>query len=239
MEIHAGTRSDSQALGTAFLNANTIYGNSLVPKYITIGSSTRSDHARFWNQGYPAIMVIEDHQDYNPHYDQTSDTLDKLNLPYATKFVQTTVATLAELAEIIPPGVNIEHTGPVSATSGTLTELTIQYANPGPDPATSVVITDTLGPGLTYVTDNGGFTITQPASDVIVWQVGNVAPYSRNSFVVTTSVEAALPDGTNLTSTVEITGVTNWDDPGDNQSVWTGVVEAYIQYLPVIFKNSD
>jgi uncharacterized repeat protein (TIGR01451 family) len=238
MEIHAGTQSDSQALGTAFLNANATYGLSLAPEYITNGATRASDHARFWSQGYPAILVIEDFQDFNPYYHKTSDTLDKLNLPYATKFVQATVATLAELAEILPPGVNVEHGGPAMVMPGRLTSLVIQYANPGPNPAAGVVITDTLGPGLTYVEDNSGYPVTQPGGGTIVWQIGDVAPYSRGSFVVTATVGAALPVGTHLTSTVEITGVTSYDDPADNRDTWTGFVPS-VQHLPIVVKDGN
>jgi uncharacterized repeat protein (TIGR01451 family) len=238
MEIHAGTQSDSQALGTAFQNANATYGLSLVPEYITNGASWASDHARFWSQGYPAILVIEDFQDFNPYYHKTSDTLDKLDLPYATKFVQATVATLAELAEIIPPGVNVEHGGPAMVMPGSLTSLVIQYANPGPDPAAGVVITDTLSPGLTYVEDNSESPVTQPEGDTIVWQVGDVAPYSRGSFVVTATVGATLPVGTHLTSTVEITGLTSYDDPADNRDTWAGFVPS-MRHLPLVVKDGN
>jgi uncharacterized repeat protein (TIGR01451 family) len=238
MEIHAGTRADSQALGTAFLNANATYTIPLVPEYLTYYSTYASDHARFWRWNYPAILVSEDRQDFNPHYHRTSDTLDVLDLPYATKFVQTTVATLAELAEIIPPGVNVEHTGPGMVMTGTLTTLTVEYANPGPDLVTGVVITDTLSPGLTYVEDNSGFVATQPDSGTLVWGVGDVPAYTRSSFVVTTAVEAGLALGTRLTSTVEITGVSTWDAPEDNRSTWTGLVP-YALHLPLILRDAD
>jgi uncharacterized repeat protein (TIGR01451 family) len=238
MEIHAGTQADSQALGTAFMEVNAAYGLTLDPEYITNGASRASDHARFWSQGYPAVMVIEDFQDFNPYYHKTSDTLDKLDLPYATKFVQATVATLAELAEIIPPGVNVEHQGPATAMAGGLTPLVIQYANPGPNPATGVVITETLSPGLTYVEDNSGVPAAQPVGGSIVWQVGDLAPYARASFVVTATVAAPLPVGTHLTSTVEITGLTSYDDPADNQATWTGTVP-YLLHLPIVVKSGD
>lgn len=239
MEIHAGTRSDSQALGNAFGTANDVYGISLDPQYFTLGSLPWSDHASFWNQGYPAILLIEDTPDFNPYYHKTTDTLDKLDLLYATKFVQATVATLAELAEIIPPGLNAEHTGPGWVTTGTLTTLTIQYANSSPDPVTGVVITDTLSPGLSYVEDSSGLTRTQPVSNTLVWQVGAVDPHTRSSFVVTTSVEASLPAGAHLTSTVEITGITTWGISGDSQRTWAGFVPYSSLYLPVVFKNSN
>jgi uncharacterized repeat protein (TIGR01451 family) len=239
MEVHVGTRGDSQALGTAFLNAMTIYGISLVPQTITSGATTFSDHARFWDQGYPAMLAIEDFQDFNwDNYHKTSDTLDKLDLPYAEEFVQTTVATLAELAEIIPPGVRVEHTGSGAVMTDTLTALAVTYSNPGPDPATGVVITDILSPGLTYAEDSSEFTVTQPVSGTIVWQVEDVVPYTRNSFVVTASVAATLPAGAHVTSTVDITGVVAWDSPGDNRATWTGFVPYTRVYLPLLFKDS-
>jgi uncharacterized repeat protein (TIGR01451 family) len=237
MEIHAGTRSDSQALGTAFLNTISTYSIPLVPQYITAGAATASDHARFWNRGYPAILVIEDFEDFNPYYHQTSDTLSKLNLPYATRFVQATVATLAELAEIIPPGVRVTHPGPGAVMTDTVTALTVEYANPGPNLATNVMITDTLSPGLTYLDDSSGFTVTQPVSGTVVWQVGEVLSYTQSSFVVTVSVATNLPAGTYVTSTAEITGAIAWDDPADNQAVWTGFVASDRIYLPIVFKQ--
>jgi hypothetical protein len=240
MEIHAGTRSDSQALGTAFLNANTTYGISLSPQYITANAVTASDHARFWNQGYPAIMATEDEGDFNPYYHSTSDTLDKLDLPYATKFVRTTVATLADLAEVLPPGIRVEHSGPGAVMVSRPTTLTIQYSDPSPYPAAGVVITDTLSSGLSYVGDDSGFTMTQPVSGTMMWQVGDVAPYSRGTFVVTASARTTLPAGAQVISTVDITGVIAGDDPTDNQATWTGFVSHfhfYAKYLPLIFKD--
>jgi uncharacterized repeat protein (TIGR01451 family) len=161
----------------------------------------------------------------------------KLDLPYAEQFVQTTVATLAELAEVIPPGVRVEHTGPGAVMTNTLTALTVKYSNPGPDQATSVVITDTLSPGLTYIEDSSGFTVTQPINGTVVWQVGNLMPYTQSSFVLTTSVAATLLAGAHVTSTVDIEGVTAWDDPGDNRGTWTGFVPSARLHLPVLFKD--
>jgi len=164
--------------------------------------------------------------------------LDKLDLSYAEEFVQTTVATLAELAEVIPPGVRVEHTGPGAVMTDTLTALTVTYSNPSPGPATAVIITDTLSAGLTYVEDSSGFTVTQPVNGTIVWQVGDVMPYTQSSFVVTTSVAATLPAGARVTSTVDIVGVVAWDDPGDNRATWTGFVPSARLYLPALFKDS-
>jgi uncharacterized repeat protein (TIGR01451 family) len=239
MEIHAGTRSDSQALGSAFLDAMDAYSISLVPRYVTSGATTRSDHARFWNQAYPAMLASEDREDYNPYYHETSDTLDKLDLSYATKFVQTTVATLAELAEIIPPGVSVEQSGPGGVVTSTLAKLTITYSDPGPDAASGVVMTETLSPGLTYVEDSSGFSMTQPASGTIVWQVGDLMPHTRSSFVVSAWVASDLPAGAVVSSTLDIRGVTAWDEPGDNRATWTSAVTYPKLYLPLVLRNID
>jgi uncharacterized repeat protein (TIGR01451 family) len=237
MEVHVETRGDSQALGTAFLDAMLTYGISLTPRYITWGATNRSDHASFWNQAYPAMLAIEDFRDYNPYYHTTEDTLDKLDLSYAQKFVQTTVATLAELAEIIPPGVSVEHSGPDSVMTGTLVMLMVTYSDPGPDPASGVVMTETLSPGLTYVEDSSGFSVTRPVSGTIVWQVGDLMPHARSSFVVSASVATALAAGAPVTSTLDITGVTAWDDLGDNRATWVGAVAYPGLYLPLVLKN--
>jgi uncharacterized repeat protein (TIGR01451 family) len=238
MEIHTGLRSDSQALGAAFLDANSTYAIGLVPETITSGATALSDHASFWSQGYPAILAIEDFQDFNPYYHQTSDTLDRLDPAYAAKFVRATVATLAELAQMIPPGVSIEHTGPEWIRSGQVTTLTLQYANPSPDPALGVVITDTLSLELTYLGDTGGFAMAQPATGTLVWQVGELAPYTRGSFVMTAAVAPDATAGAQLTSSVSITGVTAWDDPADNQSMWIGRV-TYEYYLPIVHRQDN
>jgi aminopeptidase YwaD len=42
----------------------------------------RSDHAPFWDQGYPAILVTDTAELRNPHYHQTSDTPDTLDYDF-------------------------------------------------------------------------------------------------------------------------------------------------------------
>ena len=45
----------------------------------------RSDHSAFWDQGYRAVMVTDTADFRNPNYHQPTDTLDTLNLPFATQ----------------------------------------------------------------------------------------------------------------------------------------------------------
>ncbi len=241
MDIHAGTMGSSQSLGAAFANAIVTYSLGLSPQIVTAGATTFSDHSRFWNRGYPAVLLIEDYYpnrpDFNAYYHTTNDTLARTNLPFAAEFVKGTVATLAGLARIIPPGLRVEHWGSGVVMTGTQTTLTVRYANPGPDPVTGLVMTDTLSAGLTYIGDSSGLPTFQPSPDVVVWQVGSLAPYTRRTFTVTVEVDVNLAPRTPLSSTVTGAGVFLWDDPADNQATWRGSVASDWQWLPLILKD--
>jgi hypothetical protein len=100
VEIHAGTMSSSQAIGT-FVSSNiSNWGLSLTPQYITSGSTGASDHASFWNYGFPAILIIEDFQDFTPYYHTTNDLLSTLNQQYFLENARLAIGSLALLAEI-------------------------------------------------------------------------------------------------------------------------------------------
>lgn len=62
-------------------------------------SLTWSDHSSFWDQGYSALCGIE--TDDNPYYHQTSDTVDTLDLDYATDVVKASLAVLVDLAQSV------------------------------------------------------------------------------------------------------------------------------------------
>ncbi len=98
--------SFSQWLGELFAQNATTYGTGLVVDAFSCPSLTASDHASFWDQGYPAIIGITDNENYcghggnYPFYHQSTDTIANSGNPaffYAT--VRTAVATLAELAD--------------------------------------------------------------------------------------------------------------------------------------------
>ena len=103
MEVHAGTDPDSIALADAFIANISQYGLNLQPLKYTSNATRYSDHAPFWDHGYPAFLGIESYRsgDFNPHYHETTDTLDHVTLSYVTDFTKAAVATLASLAR--PP----------------------------------------------------------------------------------------------------------------------------------------
>jgi hypothetical protein len=41
-----------------------------------------SDHSPFWDAGYNAVMVTDTSFMRNPHYHQSSDTIETLDLPF-------------------------------------------------------------------------------------------------------------------------------------------------------------
>jgi hypothetical protein len=60
-----------------------------------------SDHAPFWDQGYAAVLGIEDVGVPNPYYHKTTDVFETLNLDFATSVTKLTVAVAAGLAQPI------------------------------------------------------------------------------------------------------------------------------------------
>lgn len=58
----------------------------------------RSDHAAFWDEGYPAVMLTDTANFRNPHYHQSSDTLDTLNLDFLGGVSDIVVGCLNDLA---------------------------------------------------------------------------------------------------------------------------------------------
>ena len=58
----------------------------------------RSDHAAFWDEGYPAVMLTDTANFRNPHYHLPSDTLDTLDLSFIEAVSRTVAASVVELA---------------------------------------------------------------------------------------------------------------------------------------------
>jgi Zn-dependent M28 family amino/carboxypeptidase len=56
-----------------------------------------SDHAPFWDVGYPALMVTDTSFFRNPHYHRSSDTLDTLNFDFIAKVCAAVIRGVLEL----------------------------------------------------------------------------------------------------------------------------------------------
>ena len=59
--------------------------------------SRRSDHAPFWDNGYPAIMLTDTTNFRNPNYHRPGDTLETLNLEFAANVGRAAAGAILEL----------------------------------------------------------------------------------------------------------------------------------------------
>jgi aminopeptidase YwaD len=62
----------------------------------------RSDHASFWDAGYPAVVLTDTANFRNPHYHCATDTLDTLNLEFLSNVAATVTATAIQIAGVRP-----------------------------------------------------------------------------------------------------------------------------------------
>lgn len=60
----------------------------------------RSDHAVFWDKNIPALMITDGANFRNKNYHTAKDSIHYLNFEFMRRVIQTSVATLAELAGI-------------------------------------------------------------------------------------------------------------------------------------------
>ncbi len=97
--------------------------------------TTYSDHASFWQQGYPALLGIEDGINSNPYYHQETDLLANYlgYFPFPTLCVKASIATVAVYADPLAEGIEeefqgedfgISFVGPVPASKNLAVHLT-------------------------------------------------------------------------------------------------------------------
>jgi Zn-dependent M28 family amino/carboxypeptidase len=57
-----------------------------------------SDHASFWNHGYPALMLTDTAMFRNPHYHTYHDRSETLDFEFITRVTQATIAAILDMA---------------------------------------------------------------------------------------------------------------------------------------------
>jgi uncharacterized repeat protein (TIGR01451 family) len=78
---------------------------------------------------------------------------------------------------------------------------TINYANINEDGVTGVILTDTMPPGVDYVSSTGGGS---EAGGVVTWNIGSVAGLGGGSVELVVQVQAGATPGVTLTNVCEI-----------------------------------
>jgi subtilisin-like proprotein convertase family protein len=90
-----GTNSQSAALTNDYEQVMRMYTPEINWNYTDIEAS---DHSSFWNNGYPAILGIEEYpDDFNAYYHSPEDNFAHVNVPYFHRMVQAAVAGLASV----------------------------------------------------------------------------------------------------------------------------------------------
>ncbi len=141
-----------------------------------------------------------------------------------------------------PDGVDgvaaIAPAGAYAAPGGTTT-LTLSYANHGGQVARNVVLTATLGDGLTYLGDSlgasGGSSVRAAGSGQVTWQLPDLAFLERGAFKIYVRAAAEKPLGARLPLNVSLATSTGDVHPADNQAGADVVVSA-LTFLPLIMR---
>ena len=99
----------SRALVTQLEQEAQRYASQLKPLALvvpgrgeTLPDTRRSDHASFWDAGFPAVVLTDTANFRNPHYHRATDTVDTLNLEFLSKVVATVTATAIHIAGVRP-----------------------------------------------------------------------------------------------------------------------------------------
>jgi hypothetical protein len=115
---------------------------------IPSGYSWSSDHYRFWEFGYNAIFYTE--YNFNDYYHSPDDTIENMNIDYATRVTKLILATLAQLSEPIVQEPPDKPDKPIGPTTG----------KPGRKYTYRTCTTDPEGDQIYYMWDWGDGTIS-------------------------------------------------------------------------------
>ena len=138
-DLDVNTNAASAWLGTLLQQAATAYGTGCVVKSFPCASMVYSDHAPFWDHGWPAICAITDNEGScgqagsYPYYHTVNDTLANCgNTAFYAGTVKAFVATAAHLGVPLCGGGAFPPvpTG-VSATGSGTNQITVSWANGG------------------------------------------------------------------------------------------------------------
>lgn len=95
LEFSIATNPNSTSFTNDFTLTTGYYQPQLSYNYISI---TGSDHASFWEAGYPALLAIEDMSDFNAWYHTPNDDIPALNMPLFGALVRASIANIASNA---------------------------------------------------------------------------------------------------------------------------------------------
>lgn len=147
--VHTRPIGNSEDLADTVIAVNTAYNIGL-NMVINNPGATYSDHSSFWNEGYGAVLIIEDFDnDPNPYYHTPNDLVQYYSIDYFEMLSKLSFASVASCA--------IPFTGTIGVEERVNNDLGLSsYPNPANEEITlrfklaasadvRVVITDALG----------------------------------------------------------------------------------------------
>jgi hypothetical protein len=152
----------SEWIVTYTKNINQVYVEYIGIQLFSQGKTSGSDHYYFWEYGYDAVFYAE--YNFNDYYHSADDTINHMNITYATRFSRLILATLAEMAQQPRPVLEITS---ISAGSG----VTAQITNVGSDNATDVNAKIVITGGLfnfINISSASHSTVVNPESSIQV-----------------------------------------------------------------------
>jgi PKD repeat protein len=222
------------------VNTYSLSGN-LTP-IIDADGITQSDHSAFWNNGYSAILGIEEHDyDMTPYYHTTSDTVSTLNMTYFTNYVKASIGTAAHLAIRDDGTLLADFTG--TPTSGavpltvTFTDQSIGATSWSWDFGDTGTSTD-KNPIYTY-TSVGTYTVT-----LTVYNATGSDTEIKTDYITVTPPQPPVADFTaNVTNINVGNSVTFTDETANHPTSWSwtfegGTPAASTDQNPVITYNT-
>lgn len=98
-EIHSSYTASSNDLSDYIEEINTLYELELTVE-VEIPGTSASDHSKFWTNGYPAVLMIEEYYggDFNPHYHTELDRISILSMPYFHEMAKLSIGSLVSMA---------------------------------------------------------------------------------------------------------------------------------------------
>ncbi len=133
------------------------------------------------------------------------------------------------------PDVAVSKAGPLTTTPGMVITYTLAVGNIGQLPAPAVVLSDILPAGVAFLSQTSPYTFSQPAPDLLRWEVGTLPSATWGLLTVSVRVEAAavgtLTNLLSATTTVSETDMANNTARWDTLVIVTGTSQVLIEAL--------
>jgi hypothetical protein len=154
--------SPSEWIVTFTQNISQVYADYIGIQLFSQGKTWGSDHYYFWEYNYDAVFYAE--FNFNDYYHSANDTIDHMNMTYATRFSRLILATLAEMAQQPRPVLKITR---ISGGLGVTAQITNIGDENAKDVNAMIVITGGLY-GLINISSTSKSAVINPEGSMQV-----------------------------------------------------------------------